>query len=267
MTTVGTRLRSSAVTAAVVLVTASWLAAAPTAHATAPAPSSTAQPSPTPQPTTAAAGTAVSLPLGLDPTSARPGDTVAVTFQGWKSDSCFLYVDQGTAPTGSCTASNGILTGSLIVPTDATTKPAVLITACPTNCVSDNFTGTASLKVLAPLATSRPTGGQVGGAVTITPPHHRRRHQRAAPVTSTSSHTTAFVAGGAAVVFIASVLGLLLLRRRPPTMGQPPDIELVPHADPGVVTVDPAHSVRDLERVTIRLRPDTGRCRVEAMQR
>jgi hypothetical protein len=197
---------------------------------------------------------------------------VAVSFEGWKSDSCFLYVDHSTEHTGSCTSPKGVLAGSLIVPPNATTNSAVLITACPTNCTSDNFTGTASLNILPPLVASQPTGGLVGGVVTLKPPHHHRRHHHsvapaAAPV-SASSHTTAYVVGGAVVVFIASVLGLLLLRRRPPAIGQPPDIDLVPHPDPGVVTVDPTTAASHPDvRTTIRLHRDEGHCRVEAMQR
>jgi hypothetical protein len=254
MATVGSRLRSFMVTAFVVLVTASGIGSGQ-AYAAAPTPS------PTPQPTT---GTAVALPLTLDPTSAHPGDSVAVSFEGWKSETCSLYYDQSTVPTGSCTANNGVLTGSLVVPTDATPNTDVPITACPTDCTSDNFTAVGSLAIVAPLATTQPTKAPTRGVVTTKPPP---RHQQLA-ASSTSSHVTAFIAGGAGLLFIAAVLGLLLLRRRPPTIGQPPDITLVPHPDPGVVTVDPDSARRNVDaRITIRLRPDEGRCRVEAMQR
>jgi hypothetical protein len=266
MATVGTRIRSATVTAAVLLVTASGLATAPALHAASPAPS------PTPQVTTNAAGTAVALPLTLTPKSARPDDSVAVSFQGWKSDTCSLYFDDGTQPTGSCTANNGVLTGSLIVPTDAAPNTSVPITACPTNCTSDNFTGTAPLTIEPPLTTTQSTGTRAGGVIpTKKRPHHRHRTSTTATTVtapSTSGHATAFVIGGASLVFLGSVIGLLLLRRRPPTLGQPPDIDLIPRPDPGVVTVEPASEAIDLDaHITIRLRPDEGRCRVEAMQR
>jgi hypothetical protein len=271
MTTVGTRVRAASVTAFVLLVTASWLTTLP-AQAATPTPSSTVQPSPTPQPTTATAGSAVVLPLTLDSSSARSGDSVTVSFKGWKSDTCSLYYDDGTQPTGSCTATDDVLTGSLVVPTSATPNTAVPITACPTNCTSDNFIATRSLTIEPAFVTTHSTGAQAGGVLPLKKrPHHRRRTTTTttpATAPSTSSRTTAFVIGGAVVVFLGSVLGLLLLRRRPPAVGQPPQITLVPHPDPGVVTLDPANMVIDLDaRITIRLRPDAGRCRTESMQR
>jgi hypothetical protein len=243
--------------------------AAPAGYAATSDPGSTAQPSPTPQATTTPGGTPDALELTLDPTSAHPGDTVTVSFTGWKSESCLLYFDNATQSTGSCAAPDGVLAGSLVVPGDATPNTVEPITACPTDCTDDNFRAIGSLSIL-PLssATSQPTKSRSDGAPATKPPsHHKPQHQAA---TSSADHTTTLVAGGAVVVVIASVLGLLLLRRRPPTIGQPPDVTLVPHPDPGVVTIDPHPDTATPPihaRITIRLRPDPGHCRVEAMQR
>jgi hypothetical protein len=272
MTPSGLGIRSAAVTAAVVLATAGGLATAP-AHAAAPDPTATAsaQPSPTPSSTTSPAGTTDGPGLTLDPTSARPGDSVSVSFDGWDFKGCALDYDQAAQPTSTCTVVNGLLSGTVTVPRDATPNTSVPIAACPTECTGDNTIATALLTILPPLATSQPTAGPAGGAVPVKPPPTHRH--RAAPSTSrhtataTPSHTSTLVAGGGVVVFLGSALGLLLLRRRPPTIGPPPDIQLVPRPDPGVVTVDPARASQIHAQITIRLRPDEGHCRVEAMQR
>jgi hypothetical protein len=263
MTPLGIGIRSATVTAAVVLATSSWLTTAP-AHAAAPDPTATAsaQPSPTPSPTTSFTGTTDGPGLTLDPTSARPGDSVAVSFDGWDFKSCALtYDDETPQPTSTCTPVNGVLNGSVTVPSDATPGTDVQITACPTACNGDNSIVTGLLTIVAPFVTTPPT--QVATVVVTVPPPPPAQ-QTATP---TSGHSTALIAGGAVVLVLASVLGLLLLRRRPPTIGQPPDIDLVPRPDPGVVTVDPARASQIHAQITIRLRPDEGHCRVEAMQR
>jgi hypothetical protein len=273
MTPSGIGIRSATVTAAVVLAVAGWLTTTAPARAAAPDPSSTAQPSPTPPPTTTSDGTTDGQELTLDPTSARPGDPVAVSFDGWDFKGCTLDYDQAAQPTSTCTVANGVLSGSVTVPSDATPNTAVPIIACPSECNGDNAIATASLTILPPLVTSRPTPGHAGGVVTGKPRHHHRlgrrrhhhHHRQHLAASSTSDHTATLVTGGAVVVFLASALGLLLLRRRPPTTGPPPDVHLVPRPDPGVVTVDPDRAADN--PVTIRLRPDEVHCRVEAMQR
>jgi uncharacterized Zn-binding protein involved in type VI secretion len=256
MATVGRRLRSLTVTAAIVLVTASGLATS-AAHAATTDPTSTAQPSPTP-PTITATQTTSGSQLTLSRASARPGDSAGVSFDHWDFKSCALDFQQVQQP---CTVQNGVLSGTVTVPSDTRPNPAVPITACPTECNGDNTIATGSLTIAAPAAATQPTRRHAGGAVAVKPPPHHTT-----TTTSASGHSTALIGGGAIVLVLASV-GLLMLRRRPPTTGLPPDIDLVPRPDPGVVTVDPA-AAKDLHAgVTIRLRPDSGRCRVEAMQR
>jgi hypothetical protein len=264
MTTVGIRLRNATVTAAVVLVTASGLTAAPAAYAaTAPDPSSTAQPSPTPPPTTSPSETTRGTQLTLSATSALPGDTVTVSLSGWRFETCFIYYDDSTVQTGNCQPENEHASVVLTVPKTAQPNPKAPITACATTECTDSTFGDSELTVFLAIptpVTSSPSKKSQGIGTTthISPP--------AVPVRSTSGHSTALVGGGAIVLFIASA-GLVLLRRRPPTIGPPPVIDLVPRPDPGVVTVDPAATQNLDARITIRLRPDEGHCRVEAMQR
>jgi hypothetical protein len=270
MMTSGIGIRSATVTAAVVLATAGWLTTTAPAQAAAPDPTATAQPSPSATSTTSSGATTGEPGLTLTPRTARPGDPVSVTFERWDFKSCALaYDDETLQPPSTCTPLDGVLTGSVTVPSDASPDTGVTIAACPTACNGDNTIVTGELTVAAPLVTTAPTQtqsqsqslGRVAPVVTAKPPPPVQA------TSSTSGHTATLVAGGAVVVFLASALGLLLLRRRPPTIGPPPDIHLVPRPDPGVVTVDPTKAAGHIEHITIRLRPDEVHCRVEAMQR
>lgn len=260
-------MRSSAVFGAVVIAAASWLATAPAAWAATgtPEPSSTSQATPTP-PATATptdTGTESAAPaLTFDPTSAAPGKTVSVSISGWRFSDCQLEID-GIPASTPCVATSSGASGSVTVPSSATPGP-IPVVACPNRCAERKAGETVSrtLQVVQPGPASQPVG-TVGGSTTGQGPSR----QAPAITATSSSHPTGLVAGIVLIAVIGAVLGRWLLRRNPPAVAAipaDPAVQVVPHADAGVVTVErpPVHLH---VTASIRLRRDDGHCQLEAI--